>query len=464
MTRQCVKAFTIIVMSMAILVWGGYAAYAEKSAAIQPQEELSGKSNSSAEPGGGNISDAPANPPAAAAQPPVSKPAPVNGQLGNKPKTDFVVDPQKAELGAYMEELVDNFEFIMDVSASKLLPYEQQTKLKVCKDVVRRMNPKIPERPLWGALRRYGYEAGAFTERTALLFPENGSAIGSYDRSAYAQAIEVARWSGGKSPMALAVDKSSDDFAAAVGYLALVIISDGRILDNDPEAAAQRIKDRYGDRICIYTCQIGETKPLIKGQPYTNQQMLERIAEIGGCGYAINADDVIPDKNMGDWVHDIFTRGNRFKPQRDVITRPDPCPDEDADGVCDQFDKCPHTPRGAHVDRDGCWMLDKVQFDLNKWVIRNEYYPMLDKVAEMLISSPQTKLDVDGHTCTIWTEEYNMKLSHWRAMAVASYLLKKGVRSDQLVVKGFGYHQPTSSNRTEEGRRLNRRVELKQTQ
>jgi len=181
MTRQCVKAFTIIVMSMAILVWGGYAAYAEKSAAIQPQEELSGKSNSSAEPGGGNISDAPANPPAAA-QPPVSKPAPVNGQLGNKPKTDFVVDPQKAELGAYMEELVDNFEFIMDVSASKLLPYEQQTKLKVCKDVVRRMNPKIPERPLWGALRRYGYEAGAFTERTALLFPENGSAIGSYDR------------------------------------------------------------------------------------------------------------------------------------------------------------------------------------------------------------------------------------------------------------------------------------------
>jgi OOP family OmpA-OmpF porin len=48
-------------------------------------------------------------------------------------------------------------------------------------------------------------------------------------------------------------------------------------------------------------------------------------------------------------------------------------------------------------------------------------------------------------------------------MAVASYLLKKGVRSDQLVVKGFGYHQPSSSNRTEEGRRLNRRVELKQS-
>lgn len=459
MTRQHLKVFVLIMISMTMLIAGGKYAYSENKDDEQPpQEEYRGQGSNNLETETVGSGAKPVAPPPAAVKPSKAPAAQAKPGLGNKTKTNFVVDPKTAEMGNYMEELVDNFEIVLDLSASKLLPYEMQTKLKVCKDVARRMNPKIPERPLTGALRRYGYEAGAFTERTSLLF-----GMGAYNRQQYAEAIEVAHWSGGKSPLALATDKSSDDFAPAVGYLALVILSDGRILDNDPEAAAQRIKDRYGDRICIYTCQIGETKPLIKGKPYTNQMLLERIAEIGGCGYAINADDVIPDQNMSDWVHDIFTRGHRFKPPKKAVEPlPEPCPDEDGDGVCDQFDKCPNTPRGAQVDRDGCWMLDKVLFDLNKWSIKPEYYQNLDKMAEMLIRNPQTKIDVQGHTCTIWTEEYNMRLSHWRAMSVASYLLKKGVRSDQLIVKGFGYHQPSSSNRTEEGRRMNRRVEFKQ--
>jgi OOP family OmpA-OmpF porin len=54
-----------------------------------------------------------------------------------------------------------------------------------------------------------------------------------------------------------------------------------------------------------------------------------------------------------------------------------------------------------------------------------------------------------------------MKLSHWRAMSVASYLIDKGARPDQLAGEGYGFHRPFASNQTEEGRILNRRAEFK---
>ena len=69
------------------------------------------------------------------------------------------------------------------------------------------------------------------------------------------------------------------------------------------------------------------------------------------------------------------------------------------------------------MDENGCWILPKVQFDLNKWDIKPEYRQPLDDVARVLNMNPDVQLAVQGHTCTIWTEDYNMKLSYWRAQA-----------------------------------------------
>ncbi len=385
---------------------------------------------------------------------------------GEKPSSkapeSSVVDPEKLNFGQYMEEEVDNFLVILDASASKFLPYKQQIKLKVAKDILRRFNQKTPDRPLFGGLRRYGWQAGAFTTNTSLLY-----GMAKYNRDAYARAIEIVRWAGGKSPLSLAIDKASDDLALAPKdeYLALVIISDGKIMKKDPNPvlAARRIKERFGDRICIYTVAVGDDIAFDKkGTPekkkiyHEKYKLLRDIAKEGKCGYMVTADDLVPDKNMDQFTHDVFTRSHTLEP-RELL----PCDDEDNDGVCDDKDKCPGTPRGAPVDEDGCWKLGIVWFDLNKWNIKPEYKPMLDEIARVLVMNPNVRLAVQGHTCTIWTEEYNMKLSHWRAMSVTSYLVSKGVRAEQLAVEGYGFHKPYASNKTEEGRRLNRRVEFK---
>lgn len=214
--------------------------------------------------------------------------------------------------------------------------------------------------------------------------------------------------------------------------------------------SAKNMKQLYGDRLCIYTVQIGDL-------PF-GKMVLEKVAEAGGCGYYVNADELGPDKNLTDFADDVFTRRHRFGQPPPDKSRGDR--DSDGDGVPDSRDKCPGTPKGAKVDEDGCWILEKVQFDLNKWNIKPEYFRVCDDVARVLKLNPGLKIEIHGHTCNIWTEKYNMNLSHWRALSVTSYLLKKGVASSQLAVKGFGYHKPFMSNRTDEGRSLNRRAEF----
>ncbi|MFP4033368.1 MAG: OmpA family protein [Desulfococcaceae bacterium] len=374
---------------------------------------------------------------------------------------DFTVDPESLEFGQYFEEFVDNFLVIMDASGSKFLPHQQQIKLKVAKDITRRFNQKTPDRPLFGGLRRYGWEAGAFTTPTELLY-----GMTRYNRADFAEAIEIVRWAGGKSPLALTIDEAGDDLSLAPQdeYLALVIVSDGKILKDDPNPvlAARRIKERFGDRICIYTVAVGDDLPFdapdAPVQRYHEKfKLLRDIAKEGKCGYMVTADNLAPDDAMTSFADDVFTRRRALADQLDEGV----CPDEDGDGVCDDVDKCPGTPKGAKVDEDGCWILGKVQFDLNKWNIKPEYFEMLDDIARVLVLNPDVRLAVQGHTCTIWTEDYNMKLSHWRAMSVASYLIDKGARPDQLAVEGYGFHRPFASNQTEEGRILNRRAEFK---
>ena len=86
---------------------------------------------------------------------------------------------------------------------------------------------------------------------------------------------------------------------------------------------------------------------------------------------------------------------------------------------------------------------------------------MLNEIADVLINNPDVKLEVHGHTCTIWTDDYNVKLSNWRANSVSKYLIQKGALPEQLIVRGFGLTKPFASNKTDKGRILNRRVEFK---
>jgi OOP family OmpA-OmpF porin len=69
-------------------------------------------------------------------------------------------------------------------------------------------------------------------------------------------------------------------------------------------------------------------------------------------------------------------------------------------------------------------------------------------------------VEVAGHTDSVGSDAYNQKLSEGRAKAVVDYFVSQGVPADRLKAVGYGKTKPVASNKTEEGRAQNRRVEL----
>lgn len=104
--------------------------------------------------------------------------------------------------------------------------------------------------------------------------------------------------------------------------------------------------------------------------------------------------------------------------------------------------------------------LKNLFFETDKYAIQAESFPELDRLAEV-VKAYGLKVEVAGHTDHIGGAEYNQALSQNRAEAVRAYLLSRGVAADQINAAGYGLAQPVANNETEEGRALNRRVEVR---
>jgi outer membrane protein OmpA-like peptidoglycan-associated protein len=156
----------------------------------------------------------------------------------------------------------------------------------------------------------------------------------------------------------------------------------------------------------------------------------------------------------------------------------DGCPDadNDRDGVADAGDACPleaEAHNGAN-DEDGCpdqaespklvegkrvLLLGKVHFATDKAEILPRSYKLLEEIATALRGNPQlVQVRVEGHTDDHGADGMNLSLSQRRANTVRLYLINKGIAPERLEAVGYGKTQPMTSNETESGREMNRRV------
>ncbi|MCG8323508.1 MAG: OmpA family protein [Cytophagales bacterium] len=105
--------------------------------------------------------------------------------------------------------------------------------------------------------------------------------------------------------------------------------------------------------------------------------------------------------------------------------------------------------------------LDKIYFDFDKTTLRKESFDQLDMVAKLMEQNPGLKIEIAGHTDNKGSDVYNKKLSQGRAEAVRSYLIGKWISGKRILANGYGESAPETSNNTDEGRQINRRVEFK---
>ena len=107
--------------------------------------------------------------------------------------------------------------------------------------------------------------------------------------------------------------------------------------------------------------------------------------------------------------------------------------------------------------------LPDVTFAVDSTQISPSFRATLDEVAASLQKYPNSLVDVMGHTDSTGSESYNLDLSRRRAESVATYLTSRGVSRARLATIGYGEQYPRADNATEQGRALNRRVEIRIT-
>ena len=390
---------------------------------------------------------------------------------------------------------VDNFILLIDESGSMFLRQQgaASTKAELAKGVLQEMNKLIPELGYIGAIQ-------SFPPSKILIGPTR------YDRNSFGQAIDSLPVQGDIFGNRTPLGRGILDLAEVLknlpqGKTAIIIFTDGEEnLGVEALEAQDNLRARYSDLsfdIVSMSDKEKERETLrelskrsngiyVEGSDLSSDKMaLERF--VREVFYLVEA----PLDSDGDGVVDeadkcpntprgmeVDAQGCPLDSDGDgVINDADKCPntppgvavdfsgcppDSDGDGVPDYLDQCPSTPVGATVNEVGCWSLKATMlFDTNSSYIKIEANPLLDEVVTILEKNPQLKVEIQGYADNTGTPEYNQWLSERRAKRVMDYLVTKGIDSARLEAKGYGSTNPVASNATEAGRAQNRRVELK---
>jgi len=392
---------------------------------------------------------------------------------------------------------VDNFILLIDKSGSMFITQQGAvpTKAGLVKGILREMNNLIPELGYMGAIQ-------TFPPSKILIGPKR------YDRNEFGKAIESLPIEGtifgNRTPLGTGLLDLGEVLKNMVrGKTAIIIFTDGEenlgvealeaqdslratysnlsfhtvsLSDKEKEKATLREISGRTDGAYVEATDLSSDERALERFVKEVFYLVEAPLDSDGDGVVDDADKC-PNTPRG---MEVDAQGCPLDSDTDgIINYADKCPntppgvavdssgcppDTDGDGVPDYLDQCPGTPVGATVNEVGCWSLKATMlFDTNSSYIKAEANPLLDEVATILQKNPQIEIEAQGYADNTGTPEYNQWLSERRAKRVMDYLVTKGIDPGRMHAKGYGSTRPVASNATEEGRAQNRRVELKRT-
>jgi OOP family OmpA-OmpF porin len=197
-----------------------------------------------------------------------------------------------------------------------------------------------------------------------------------------------------------------------------------------------------------YTLKEGFTPP---GQLKVRRNYINAIKEIGGTilfdqGLYMK----VADDNKETWI-EVWVSSNSLDYTLTIVERT----------IMEQEVAADPAALAGDIRTSGRAKVYGIYFDLDSHEIKPMSDPTLQAIAEMLNANESLKIYVVGHTDMTGQLDYNMELSLRRAESVVDALINThGIAADRLQAQGVGPLSPVSTNSTEEGRKLNRRVEL----
>jgi OOP family OmpA-OmpF porin len=324
----------------------------------------------------------------------------------------------------------DNALFILD--ASLTMDKDGQQNFLTAKNFIGAVNKSLPAGYAGKAgLRTFGHSELQSKEET-----ESVVGVAKYSRDDLQKGLDSVKYTGGKSPLGVAIAAAAADFETAGGTSALVIVSDGtrNYMDN-AVSEVLKAKAKFGDKLCVHTVWVGDDA--------VGKQYLESVAAAAGCGSAETAAALTDTAALASFVEKALLTCNPPPPPV-VAPAPKPAPAP--------------VPVPAPVVREIITL--NLLFDFDEAKIKDEMIPVLEQARKILNEDPAAAFTLSGHTCSIGSDAYNQKLSERRAAAVKSWLVSNGIAAGRLDAAGYGEAKPKYDNKTDEGRKLNRRVEI----
>jgi len=323
---------------------------------------------------------------------------------------------------------VDNFLVLFDDSESMYLDRHWESKLDRAKVVAHNMNNTIPTLNLQAGMRIFGPKNLSTADGAPLQY-----GMTSYSKSGLGDTINSMTTTGGNTPMTRSLEMAKDDLAKTKGDIAVILIGDGEENIRIPAvAAAHALKAKYQDRVCIYTVLIGDSPE--------GMVTMKEIAQAGGCGFATDEEALSTPTGMANFVEKVFLKKGEKVATVAAVSQ---------------------VVAATITEAEKCFTLElKVEFDFDKSFIRSEYYKNLTEFADLMRKYPDHNVNLEGNTCSIGTDQYNMKLGQRRAESVRNFLLKnfKNIEASRLTAISYGEGKPISTNETDKGRKENRRV------
>jgi len=313
--------------------------------------------------------------------------------------------------GGRYTRMANNFFIIYDAADSMNVPYKDTnlTRMEAEKQIIRESNATLPD---------LGWQAGLYPHWKADLWL-HGSLMAfkpyyelkRYDQAAYALAIDQLPVKPSGPPMLQRGLMKLDHLLGLSGRTEVFLFSDGKHstakeLEPEPLEQAKILAEKYD--VCFNIISSATTVEGIK--------LLDDIASVNNCSQVIDFDTVFakPEHLFGKLYMDTEQPG-----------------------------------------------FNNVLFDFDKYNIKVEFKPALDKLGQLLIDQPRSYVVLSGFCDSIGNEAYNIKLSKRRAESVRNYLIERfKISNDRILPYWYGDANPVASNDTTEGRALNRRVNI----
>lgn len=311
---------------------------------------------------------------------------------------------------------VESFVVLLDTSSSMRKEIQDRAKIETAQDLVASFNSAIPALDFNAGLVTFGQGMGRCRGQGTV---SEFYGMTSYNSADFAEALGSLHCAGGKTPMSQGVDAATGLLASQTGPTAVFIVSDfsgfGDIHGPSVETAVKALKAQHGSNLCLHTIKVGDDS--------SANEMISRITDNAGCDSAVNAGDIASAAAISAYVTETL-----MAPL--------------------QYEK--HTVSATAL------------FDFDKSDLKEQGKAELHNLGEKIKSKGMSVGDIDviGHTDSRGSAEYNQGLSVRRATAVSDYLVSEGIDASIIDVSGMGENKPAASNDTEEGRALNRRVEI----